>query len=309
MSNDKLSVIIPSCNEKYLRRTIDCINEAAKGDIEIIVYLDVYWPDPPMEKDDRVTIIHSGKKLGMRPGIKAAMRIANGKYIMKCDAHCSFDEGFDLKLKEDYQDGDLVIPERWNLDHTSWERARGPYHYLYLSYPLTNDDVYGIGFHGKKWRGECGNDGSLFHLEKKRRDILIDEILTFQGSCWFGARELFDKLDYPDCENYGYCGNEAQELGFKIWLSGGRVVVNKKTWYGHLHKSKKTGGRGFFINRKEKDRSTQYSAWCWMNNKWPGQKRDLKWLIDKFMPLDGWPEDWHTKDYSDLKLDFKSSRS
>jgi len=305
MIKDKLSIIIPSCNEKYLQRTIDCINEAAKGDIEIIVYLDIFWPDPPLEKDDRLTIIHSGKKAGMRPGIKAAMRIANGQYIMKCDAHCSFDEGFDLKLKEDYQKGDLVIPTRWNLDATTWEKARGPYDYLFLSYPLHHDETYGIGFHGKKWKGPGGETGSFWHLEKERKKILIDEILTFQGSCIFAEKELLEKIEYPDCENYGYCGNEAQELGFKVWLSGGRVVRNKKTWYGHLHKNKANGGRGFFINKKEKDKSTQYSAWCWLNNKWPGQIHDLKWLIDKFWPLDGWPDDWYKQDYSNLKLKFK----
>ena len=303
--NDLVSVIVPSCNEKYLQRTIDCINGAAKGNIEIIVYLDIYWPDPPLEKDDRVTIIHSVKKVGMRPGVKAAMRIANGRYIMKCDAHCSFDEGFDIKLKEDYQKGDLVIPSRYNIDAETWERSRGPYDYLFLTYPLHHDEKYGIGFHGKKLRGKHGEDGSFFHLEKKRRKILIDEILTFQGSCIFAEKELLEKIGYPDCENYGYCGNEAQELGFKVWLSGGRVVRNKKTWYGHLHKCKANGGRGFFINKKEKDKSTQYSAWCWLNNKWPGQTRDLKWLIDKFWPLDGWPDDWHKRDYSNLELKFK----
>jgi glycosyltransferase involved in cell wall biosynthesis len=303
--NDRTSIIIPACNEKYLQKTIDCINKSAKGDIEIIVYLDVYWPNPPLKKDDRITIIHSGKKMGMRPGIKAAMRLANGRFIMKCDAHCSFDEGFDIKLKEDYQKGDLVIPRRWNLNHETWEKARGPYDYLFLTFPDIYDEVYGPGFHGKKWKGEHGETGSFFHLEKKRKKILIDEILAFQGSCWFIEKEQLESLGYPDCENYGYCGNEAQEIGFKVWLSGGRVVRNKKTWYGHLHKSKKTGGRGFFINRKEKDKSTQYSAWCWMNNAWPGQKRPFKWLIDKFWPLEGWPEDWHKRDYSKLKLKFK----
>ena len=174
MIKGKTSIIIPSCNEQYLQRTIDCINKAAKGDIEIIVYLDIYWPDPPLKKDDRVTIIHSHKKVGMRPGIKAAMRIANGRYIMKCDAHCSFDEGFDVKLKADYQEGDLVVPTRYNIDHETWEKGRGPYDYLFLTYPLEHDEKYGVGFHGKKWRGPHGNSGSFWHLEKERKDIEDD---------------------------------------------------------------------------------------------------------------------------------------
>ena len=293
-----VSIIIPSCAEKFLQRTIDCINESAKGDIEIIVYLDVFWPDPPLEPDDRVTVIHTSKKLGMRPGIKSALRITNGEYIIKCDAHCLFDEGFDLKLKEDYEPNTLVIPSRYSLDHVSWERTRGPVDYLYLSYPHTDDDVYGIGFHGKKWKGKGGNEGSFFGLEKERKHILIDEILTFQGSFYFCEKALLEKIGYPDTENYGYCGQEAQELGFKVWLSGGKVIRNKKTWYAHLHKCKDNGGRGFFINKREKNKSTAYAYKCWMNNEWPGQVRDLKWLIDKFMPLDGWPEDWEKHDHT-----------
>jgi len=305
MSNDKVSVIIPSCNEKYLQRTIDCINESAKGDIEIIVYLDVYWPNPPIKDDPRLTIIHSEKKVGMRPGVKAAMRIATGKYIMKCDAHCSFDDGFDVKIIKDFEPNTLVVPTRWNLDADTWEKGRGPFDYLYLTYPSTDDETYGAGFHGKKWRGKHGNEGNYYYLEKERKDIKIDEILAFQGSCFFAEKELLEKIGYPDTDNYGYCGNEAQELSFKVWLSGGRVLRNKNTWYGHLHKSKDNGGRGFFINKKEKNKSTEYSAHCWMNNLWPGQVHDLKWLIDRFGPLDGWPEDWDKKDYSNLKLGLK----
>jgi hypothetical protein len=29
-----------------------------------------------------------------------------------------------------------------------------------------------------------------------------------------------------------------------------------------------------------------------MNNRWPKQTRKLKWLVEKFWPLEGWPDDW-----------------
>jgi hypothetical protein len=29
-----------------------------------------------------------------------------------------------------------------------------------------------------------------------------------------------------------------------------------------------------------------------MHDRWEGRKRDLKWLIQRFWPLPGWPEDW-----------------
>jgi hypothetical protein len=91
---------------------------------------------------------------------------------------------------------------------------------------------------------------------------------------------------------------EAQELGMKVWLSGGRVIRNKKTWYAHLHKGSKYG-RGFRASKKDQRATQVYSTNLWMNNEWPGQTRKLEWLIDKFSPLDAWPEDWQNPKYAE----------
>ena len=42
-------------------------------------------------------------------------------------------------------------------------------------------------------------------------------------------------------EGYGQFAQEAQEIGFKTWLGGGQVMVNKLTWYAHLHKGQHYG--------------------------------------------------------------------
>jgi hypothetical protein len=45
-------------------------------------------------------------------------KAATGKYIIKCDAHCSFDEGFDIKMLEGFkQSGDnvVMVPTMRNL--------------------------------------------------------------------------------------------------------------------------------------------------------------------------------------------------
>jgi hypothetical protein len=98
-----------------------------------------------------------------------------------------------------------------------------------------------------------------------------------------------------DAQHYNF-HQEAQELGMKIWLSGGRVIRNKKTWYAHLHKGK-THGRGYYLSKQSMVESEIYSTDLWMNDKWEGQTRPLKWLIDKFWPLEGWPEDWQDSKY------------
>ena len=63
---DKLSVIIPARDEPYLSKTVDDILEKAAGDIEVIVVLDGYWPNPALKNDSRVILIHKTESQGMR---------------------------------------------------------------------------------------------------------------------------------------------------------------------------------------------------------------------------------------------------
>lgn len=290
---NKVSVIIPSCNEIYLQKTIDSILENAIGDIEIIVYLDEFWPNPPIKDDDRVILIHHSKRMGMRPAINSCARIATGKYIMKLDAHCTLDKGFDEKLKQYCEYDWLCIPRRYDLCEDTWERGNKVTDYMYLSPPLKKEKDAGKywerGFHGVRW--------SKYNDRKDEKGILakdkhIDDTMSFQGSCWFMHRDYFFELGEMDL-NYGYFAQEAQELANKVWLSGGRVIRNKLTWYAHLHKGKKLG-RGYFLSRDVMDQAPKFSIDLWMNNKWPKQIHDMKWLVNKFSPVPGW-EDYEWK--------------
>ena len=291
-----LSVLIPSRNEPFLNKTINDLFEKAVEDIEIIVMLDNYWPEPILDPHDNLIIVHTGSVQGMRNNLNSAARIASGKYLMKTDAHCMFAKGFDIALKKDCKTGWLVVPRRYSLDAENWKRQRKPIDYLYLTYPYHLDSTYGSGFHGKKWHGENGLTGGYYHLEEKRKDILIDDIIAFQGSCWFMHRDLFFKIGCFDNGNYNI-HQEATELSFKVWLSGGRVVRNKKTWYAHLHKGKQYG-RGFWLSKKKMVEAEISSVNMWMNNKWSGQTKKIQWLIKRFWPLEGWPEDWDNPKYA-----------
>lgn len=294
---DKVSIIIPSRNEQFLKPTIDDLFAKATGEIEVITMLDAYWPDPPLSNHSNLIIVHPGQVCGMRGNINTGARIATGKYLMKLDAHCMVGEGFDEILKADCEDNWIVVPSRYSFDAEKWERMRGPVDYLYLTFPYSTDSIYGTGFHGKKWRGKEGLTGDFWHKEKERKDILIDDILTFQGSCWFMHKDKFFDIECLDYKNYNF-HQEAQELGFKIWLSGGRVIRNKKTWYAHLHKGNRYG-RGFRLSKSQMVRAEVYSADFWMNNRWPKQTKELSWLINKFWPLEGWPDDWQDKKHQE----------
>jgi len=288
----KTSVILPARDDhQFLVKTIDGLFANASGEIEVIVMLDGYWPSLSLGKHKNLIIIHKGSVQGMKPNINEAAKIATGKYIMKLDAHCLVGEGFDEILKADCEPDWLTVPSMYSLDPEKWERKGKTKDYLLLTYPYVEDNIYGKGFHGRKWHGENGLTGDFFHREKERKDILIDDIMTIQGSCWFLHKDKFFDIECFDVENFDTFFQESQELCFKIWLSGGRVVRNKNTWYAHLHKGKEHGtpfGLSKRVKYEVEDKIVDY----WMNNKWSKQTRDFSWLINKFWPIDGWPEDW-----------------
>jgi glycosyltransferase involved in cell wall biosynthesis len=292
--NPDLSIIIPSRECQFTAPTVADLLRNARGSIEIIVMLDGYWPDPPIPDDPRVIVVHKGKAMGMRDSINRGIAMSRGKYILKCDDHCAFGEGFDEILKRDCEENWIAIPSRYSLDPIAWKRTRGPINYMYLTFPFDCHELFGTGFHGTKWHGPGGLHGSYWHLENTRSRKGIDDMMIFQGSCYFMHRKHWDSIEGLDEENHYIMYDEAIELDFKTWLSGGRVIVNKNTWYAHLHKGS-TYKTDFHLSRRHKIMSEVYNVDYWINNKWPKQTRPLKWLIDKFQPLDGWPEGWENK--------------
>jgi glycosyltransferase involved in cell wall biosynthesis len=259
-----ISIIIPSRNEPYLSKTVNDILAKGRGEIEVIVMLDGYWDNPA--NDNRVTIVHRGEVQGMRANINSGGAIAKGDYILKCDAHCMFDEGFDVKLLARMEDNWVVVPRRKRLDAENWvviDDGRPDVDYMYL----TPD------FHGKNW-DEKNRD---FTLKSKP----IDDLMTSQGSCWFMRRDYFYDLELLDGINYGSFWNEFQEIGLKCWLSGGRVVVNKNTWYAHLHKQ----SRGYSLQEKPNE---YVFEWPRFKKAWDKQTLPIEYLIDKFSPVPGW---------------------
>lgn len=286
----KTSVIIPARNEQFLQRTVDDIFTKAVGDFEVLVVLDGWWPDPILKDRPNLILIHRGASKGMRNGINSAAAIAKGEYLLKCDAHCMFDEGFDAKLAADCESDWVVVPKRKRLDAENWcieKSGRPDIDYMYLSYPADIHDPKTPGFHGKLWE-EKNRDESL------KKDLLVD-LMTAQGSCWFMRRDYFYELELLDEEKYGTFANEFQEIGLKAWLSGGKVMRNKATWYAHLHKGSKFG-RGYPLSKRTIARAnSQTKKWA-TNEAWDKKKvrRDFKWLIGKFSPVPGWENhDWN----------------
>ena len=277
-----VSIVIPSRAQQYLQQTIDDLLAKAEGKVEIIVVLDGYWPNPIIREDPRVVILHHGMihdNVGMRGSINAGVDVAKGEYIMKIDEHCMVDQGYDVKLAADCENNWVVIPRRYRLDAENWkviEDGRPPIDYMYLQ----NKDGY---LHGSEWK------------RSERNSILIDDTMSFQGSCWFMKKKFWEVIGPMDDENYGPFANEAQEIGNKAWLSGGQVKVNKKTWYAHWHRDR----TGYGFNHEQQKvfhesvaKGRNYSTDYWLNNKWPKRVHDFGWLLEKFWPVPTWPDNW-----------------
>jgi hypothetical protein len=296
----KLSVVIPSRDETFLIPTIDDIFAHATGEVEVVAVLDSnQWPAGWKEVTDRhpnLHTIHNGGSLGMRASINrgVASAITRGAtYIAKSDAHCAFSEGFDEVLKAEMDDDWIVVPRRLRLDPEAWaiaEPEKPPYDYHYLSFPDDPNDWGGPGLNGKPW----------YERAKQRADILVDEELSSQGSFWAMRAAYFERLELMDESRYGSFWNEFQEIGLKCWLSGGRVMVNKKCHYLHLHKGKKYG-RGYRLQESALVTGRNHTMkWIW-NDAWDKQTRPFEWLIDHFWPVPTWSENWREVLYAERK--------
>lgn len=271
MVKGQVSIVLPSRNEPHLRKTIDTLLENAKGNIRIIAILDGWWDKyENLSNDRRVSYIHFSEARGMRAGINAGVAVSRSEYIMKLDAHCIVGKSYDEILKENCKDNWVVVPRRYALDVDTWEIEKRtdnkyPLDYMYLSKDL----------HGEVWKDR----------DRERKDVIIDDLMSSQGSCWFMKKSWFEYLELMDEDTYGMFWNEFQEIGLKAWLGGGEVKVNKGTWYAHWHK---TEGRGYNLPREEKEKA-QSMVDKWKSGKvWHKQKHDLQWLVDKFSPVPTW---------------------
>lgn len=297
-----VSVIIPSRDARFLQKTIDDLVTKARGEVEVIVVLDGYWPNPKLDIKKPVQLLYQPHR-GMREAINAGMALASGEWVMKVDEHTMWDEGYDLKLIEDCEDDWVVVPRRYRLEPESWtliEDGRPPIDYMFIDYPFYKPFDGTQGLHGAEWK------------QPEKNSLLIDDLMTFQGSAYFMSKKQWEWLGELDTSLYGPFTHEAQEISNKTWLGGGRCVVNKKTWYAHLHKGKKYGtGYGFTTKQWEEFKANmEYGRKAcldiWLNNKWAERKYDFKWLIDKFWPVPHWPDNWEERIKEDWANDWSN---
>lgn len=288
----KVSILIPSRGEIHevspgvtvLQRMVQDIYEQATGEFEVLVGFDgppyQTFPDYPNLK-----LVKLPDPIGLKPMVNMLAGLATGKYLYKSDSHCSFGKGFDEILQADMEDNWLVTPRFYVLDPYQWAwQDERYYDYFYLSCPLTDPDQF---------KFKAG--GHWPERTKEREDgPQLDETIQMHGSGWFVTKDFFwNCLKGMSSEGYDNFGMEPPELCLKTWLGPweGKVMVNKKTWYAHMHKGKAVP-RGWPLSKERIFDSYDFAANYWMNDTWKQRKHNIEWLIEKFMPMPTWPDNW-----------------
>jgi ribosomal protein L37E len=240
-----------------------------------------------------VTLIYHSQSIGQRAACNEAARLARSKYLMKLDAHCAVGQGFDRILLEDIQDDMTIVPTMYNLHVFDWVCKNGHRRYQGPTGPCT----------------ECGEPTEREYLWKAKKhpestSMRFDKDLHFQywaeykkqqkgdlvetmsiiGCCFMLSKERWFELDICD-EAHGSWGQQGTEVACKTWLSGGRLICDRRTWFAHLFRTQ-GGDFGFPYPNPGVEKARAYSRDLWLNDKWDKAIHPLSWLVEKFNPPD-----------------------
>jgi len=306
-----LTIVIPANNEMFLKNTVEDILAHIEMDTEIIAVCDGKWADPPIAHHERVNVIYVPESIGQRAATNIGVKLSKAKYVMKVDAHCSFDQGFDRKLIEEMKDNYLMVPVMrnlwafdWKCFHCGWKTYQGPTPEKCGDPKCGKTDkirrkMIWIGKSNPQSTSYCfdatphfqyfGQYSKRPEYKEAKEKTGLTESMSIQGSAFLCTRKMYDELNLCD-ETFGSWGNQGIEVAGKVWLSGNRVVINHKTWYAHMFRTQ--GGDFGFPYENKGSNETKRKVWdFFFNNQFKQQIHPMSWLINKFSPVPGWTEE------------------
>ena len=299
-----LSILIPARNEMFLKQTVENILKNIRGNTEIIVVLDGATADPKLEDNSKLHVINHSTSIGQRAATNEAATISTAEFIMKLDAHCAVDEGFDVKLMSNCEPKWTVIPRMYNLHAFDWvcktcgnRTYQGPT--LKECAKCKGIEIYRDILWKPRFNRETdfARFDSSLHFQywtdyRKRPEAqgAISDVMCCVGAGWFMRRKRYWEIEGMD-ENHGSWGQMGVELACKSWLSGGRQVVNKNTWFAHMFRTQ-GGDFGFPYHQPGRavEHARKYSRNMWEGNNWSLAIRPFNWILNKFKPIPDWPE-------------------
>lgn len=317
-----LSMLIPARNEMFLKNTIEDVLKNREADTEVIVLLDGQWADPPIPQHERVKMMYVPEAVGQRAGTNLACKLSQAKYVMKIDAHCLFDKGFDRKMLEAFErvgDNVTMVPimrNLWAFDWKclkcgkKWYQGPTPAKCQETNFKKTGKPCASTKFAKKMmWIGKerpqstsyCFDTEPHFQYfsdyknrpeyKKMLKETGLTESMSLQGSCFMCTRQKYWELELSD-EKLGNWGNQGIEVAVKTWLSGGQVLTYHGTWYAHMFRTQ-GGDFGFPwpVSGNDVQRTKEKVKNLFWGNNWPKQVRPLSWLLEKFWPVPGWTQE------------------
>lgn len=313
-----LSILIPSRNEEFISQTVENILANKRGKTEIIVGLDGDWSK--IEDHPDLRILYVSEPIGQRAMQNRLAKMSTAKYVAKTDAHCAFSKGFDVELMRTFDElGDdiTVAPLMKNLWVYDWKCKQcgsrwyqGPAPTKCMkridkntSRMVPNEDCDNTTRFTKrmvfKARPDTPNSCSyrfdnMLHFQywneyKARQTGDLVESLSLQGSFFMATRDNYWKKELCD-ESWGSWGQQGSECALKTWLSGGRVIINKRCNYAHLFRTQPGFSFPYQQSGSQQQRARDICNDIFKNNKWPLQKHNLRWLLEKFWPVEGWSQ-------------------
>ena len=295
-----LSILIPARNEMFLARTIEDILTHSEADTEVVVILDGAWADPPIQDNDRVTLVYHPVSIGQRAAMNEAARLARGRYVMKCDAHCAFDQGFDRILLEDIAGHDdwTIVPLMKNLHAFDWVcQECGNRRYQGKSGPCPK--CGGEEQREVIWKAKKSPNTTSMRFDpnlrfkywggyKKHQKGDLAETMSLLGACWMLSKRRYFALNICD-EEHGSWGQQGTEVACKTWLSGGRLICDKRTWFAHMFRTQGDDfDHPFPLSSRQVNRARKHSKRLFLRGEWEGATRSLWWLLNHFAPVQGW---------------------
>ena len=309
----ELSVVIPARNEMFLRDTILDILRNREADTEVIAVLDGEWARPPIPQNERVNVIYVPQAVGPRAAANLACKLSKAKYIMKIDAHCAFDKGFDRKMIEGFKvtgDNVVAVPVMRNLHAFDWKCYRCGWTMYQGPRPAECPTCKNRTKVRRKtiWQPRPGVRSTSYSFDaephfgyfeaykhrpeyEEAKKTGFTETMSLQGSCFMSTRDNFWNLKLSE-EELGNWGNQGIEVACKTWLSGGKVLVNHNTWYAHMFRTQ--GGDFSFPwpnSGRDTSRTKKNVRDLFWKNKWDKQIYPVSWLVEKFWPVPGWTEE------------------
>ena len=111
----------------------------------------------------------------------------------------------------------------------------------------------------------------------------VCETMANVGATWFTSKEYWWYLGGHDETLYAW-GESGPETSLKVWLSGGRMLLNKNVTFAHMFRRRFP----YHINSNKIAENKIKIQEYWFNNRYPLQIHPVAWLVGKFWPVPTW---------------------